>query len=254
MTFSTKLSVVFLVASIIWTGATNLLCSDLFPQTSLSVIALSKDWLFAILAALTIKLVLSTEEMRQKDTERTLMDRALRDPLTELLNRRAFDSHLTAAVERAKRSGSRLSIAFIDLDGFKKANDRFGHAFGDAVLRAVAERLCQLLRSADIVARLGGDEFGLIIESDDGDGTEKLVERLLAAFQHPLDVEGVVYSVSLSIGTARFPDQGNEAYSLLRAADTAMYREKAKQLPQPVGAGEGGGLSLQILSLACPHE
>lgn len=234
MAFSTKLSAVFLVISILWTGMTNLLCPDLFPQTSLSVVSFLRDLLFGVLAALIIKTALSAEERRQKDKERVLADCALRDPLTGLLNRRAFDSHLAAAVERAKRSDSRLSVAFIDLDGFKKANDRFGHAFGDAVLRAVAERLRQLLRSADIVARLGGDEFGFIIESDNDGGIEKLVERLLTAFRQPLNVEDFVYPVSLSIGIARFPDYGNEADCLLQAADAAMYREKAKRLPRPV--------------------
>lgn len=234
MAFSTKLSAVFLVISILWTGMTNLLCPDLFPQTSLSVVNFLRDLLFGVLAALAIKTALSAEERRQKDKERMLADCALRDPLTGLLNRRAFDSHLAAAVERAKRSDSRLSVAFIDLDGFKRANDRFGHAFGDAVLRAVAERLRQLLRSADIVARLGGDEFGFIIESDNDGGIEKLVERLFAAFRRPLNVESVAYPVSLSIGIARFPDHCHEADCLLRAADAAMYREKAKRLPRSV--------------------
>lgn len=225
MCHSTKISVIFLLVSVAWIGLTDPLCAALFPL-AFPMISLFKGWMFAVATALALKLVLSAEEWRRSEAEARLKDSAIRDPLTNLLNRRAFDSHLEAAVERVRRSGSGLGVAFIDLDNFKVANDTFGHAFGDEVLRAVANRLRCLLRSADVAARLGGDEFAVVVEPDNGDSIEKLVHRLLAAFQEPIDIDGFAYAITLSVGVAHFPDHGDRAEKLLRSADMAMYRVK----------------------------
>lgn len=103
MCHSTKISVTFLLVSIAWIGMTDPLCAALFPE-AFPTISLFKGWFFASAAALAIKLELSAEEWRRAEAEATLKDSAIRDPLTGLLNRRAFDSHLEAAVERARRS------------------------------------------------------------------------------------------------------------------------------------------------------
>ncbi len=225
MNHSTKISVTFLLVSLAWIGMTDPLCAALFPE-AFPTISLFKGWFFASAAALAIKLELSAEEWRRAKAEARLKDSAIRDSLTGLLNRRAFESHLEAAVERARRSGGRLGVAFIDLDNFKAANDMFGHAFGDAVLQAVATRLRGLLRSADVAARLGGDEFAVVVEPDNGDSVEKLVHRLHAAFREPVNIKGFFYPITLSIGIAHYPDHGDLAEQLLRSADMAMYRVK----------------------------
>ncbi len=238
MRHSTRISVTFLLVSLTWIGLTDPLCAALFPQ-AFPTISLFKGWFFATAAALAIKLELSAEEWRRGEAEARLKDQAVRDPLTGLLNRRAFHSHLEAAVERARRVGGRLGVAFIDLDAFKAANDSFGHAFGDAVLRAVATRLRGLLRSADVAARLGGDEFAVVAEPNNGDSIERLAGRLLAAFHEPIDVEGFSHSITLSVGIAHFPDHGERAEQLLRAADVAMYKAKGKGRNGFAIAGDG---------------
>ncbi|GEO80493.1 GGDEF domain-containing protein [Pararhodospirillum oryzae] len=230
MSCSSKISLVFLVGSLMWIGVTDLLCAGLFAS-GFFPIDLFIDGVYVSGVALALKLVLSVEERRRRRVEEILSDAVLRDPLTGLLNRRAFDTHFEAALERARRAGKRLGVAFIDLNDFKIANDTHGHAFGDAVLQGVAARLGQLLRRADLVARLGGDEFAVVVESDTDHGLEDLAQRLLAGFHDPLEIDGRAHRVSISVGTARFPDHGDQADTLLRSADMAMYQEKRRGRP-----------------------
>lgn len=227
MSFSTKISILFLLVPGFGMTIAEPLCAMVFPQGSMGI--LFRGWIFVAITALTVKLALAAEERRHREVEARLARAAIRDPLTSLLNRGAFDSHVEAALERARRSGSRFGIAFLDLDGFKVANDRFGHAFGDAVLIGVAERLRDLVRKADIVARLGGDEFAVLIEPAAGGDMDGFVRRLERAFQTPLNIEGMAYPVALSAGTACFPGHGEGRQALLKAADAAMYREKRQK-------------------------
>jgi len=147
-----------------------------------------------------------------------------RDPLTGLLNRGAFSAALDNRVAAARANGSVFTLAFIDLDGFKRINDRYGHATGDVVLQAVASRLAATARERDVIARLGGDEFVILLDGD-GDG-RAAVCRLDAALLPPHVLGTLTVSVGASIGRALFPADADDATGLLQAADLAMYSDK----------------------------
>jgi len=144
------------------------------------------------------------------------------DPLTGLSNRRGFAERLAAAFA----AGERFALLALDLDRFKPVNDAFGHAVGDALLRLAARRLRAAVRAGDAVARLGGDEFAVILRGDAG--AEALAARLAEMLGRPFLVEGHACNVGASLGLAVAPDDGDDAESLLRAADLALYRAKAE--------------------------
>jgi diguanylate cyclase (GGDEF)-like protein len=157
-----------------------------------------------------------------------LNHRSLHDPLTGLPNRALLAELLTEALARAKRSRRRLAVMFLDLDGFKGVNDRFGHHVGDQLLVAVAARLTGALRPGDTLARLGGDEFVAVCEDlSEGSRAADVAHRLLAAMATPFAVHGQQVELSTSIGIAlsdrRSPPTAGE---LLTAADEAMYQAK----------------------------
>ena len=167
------------------------------------------------------------------------------DRLTGLPNRALAQDRLQQALRKARRSGHPLAVLFLDLDRFKPVNDTFGHAVGDRLLQAVAQRLSDGLRSSDTVARLGGDEFLLILEDVAGaEAAGQLADNLLAALQEPFRIDGHDLQIGASIGIALYPDDGEDAAHLARSADTAMYQAKeagrnryafhARQ-PQPAG-------------------
>lgn len=158
-----------------------------------------------------------------------LISAALTDPLTGLPNRRLFVDRTAHALARRERTHARVAVLFLDLDRFKLVNDGLGHAAGDAVLRAVGERLRTSLRASDTVARLGGDEFGILVDEVDGvDEGRRTAQRVFDALAAALPIDGRTVSIRASIGLA--VDRGDETSSadeLLRDADTAMYRAKA---------------------------
>lgn len=166
-------------------------------------------------------------EDRVAERTRQLRHLAHHDPLTELPNRRQLFSHLNNTVARAKGAGQPIGVLFVDLDNFKTINDSLGHAFGDAVLRSVAERLRSLMSSGDFIARFGGDEFTLVwADETSANSIETRVARLVAEFQKPLVVGQRDLLVSTSVGVALCPDHAQDAESLLRAADAALFRAK----------------------------
>jgi diguanylate cyclase (GGDEF)-like protein len=152
---------------------------------------------------------------------------ARHDALTSLPNRTLFLDRVEQAVRRSQRSGAALAVLFLDLDGFKGVNDRFGHAEGDELLKIVAARLVGCVRAVDSVARLGGDEFAVLLEGvEDVSELDVLCQRLLAALRREIRVVGHEVVVGASIGVALgAPD--DDAAGLLRNADMAMYRAKA---------------------------
>ena len=158
-----------------------------------------------------------------------LISAALTDPLTGLPNRRLFVDRIAHALARRERTHARVAVLFLDLDRFKLVNDGLGHAAGDAVLRAVGERLRSTRRASDTVARLGGDEFGILVDEVDGvDEAGRVAQVVFEALSSALPFDGRTVSVRASIGLAL--DRGSETSSadeLLRDADTAMYRAKA---------------------------
>ena len=152
------------------------------------------------------------------------------DALTGLPNRMMAFERLNVEISRAKRSGQRLAVMFIDLDNFKDVNDSLGHAAGDQLLIAVGARVQACLREADSAARLGGDEF-LVLVPDIGNETdvERIAERLLQAVSEPHLLRGRKVVAKCSIGIAVYPDNGETVEALMANVDNAMYQAKANQ-------------------------
>ncbi|MCY1137129.1 sensor domain-containing diguanylate cyclase [Actinoplanes sp. Pm04-4] len=165
-------------------------------------------------------------EARLREREQELHHLAFHDPLTGLANRLLFYDRLTHAVATRGRTGGRLAVLFIDLDGFKEVNDRLGHNAGDLVLRTVGDRLRTSLRAADTVARFGGDEFAVILEDIESPADARsAAERVIAGVRAPIDVNGEEARVSASIGIA-VSDRDSTADDLVGQADAAMYAAK----------------------------
>jgi diguanylate cyclase (GGDEF)-like protein len=175
--------------------------------------------------------------MRQRlERERDSMRRsALRDPLTGVLNRRGLDERLGYEIARHARERRRLAVVAIDLDGFKRVNDRFGHAAGDDLLRDVAGALSDAVREQDTVARLGGDEFCVLAPETGRGGAGHLARKIEAAIAR--SATGLDH-VSGSVGTAIYPDDGRDALSVLESADDAQIEAKrrSKATPQRAAA------------------
>ena len=166
--------------------------------------------------------------------EHELRDRALKDPLTGLANRTLFEDRLSRAFERSKRRAiaegemPRLALAYVDLDGFKETNDRFGHLAGDALLCEVASRLRAGLRTLDTVARLGGDEFALILpDIGSEENARHLIDKLLDSLRSPFVYGGYTLVVSVSVGVSIHPADTDSTDGLAARADKAMYAAKA---------------------------
>jgi diguanylate cyclase (GGDEF)-like protein len=165
----------------------------------------------------------------RKELEAQLVHRSLHDPLTGLPNRILYLDRLRHALERGHREHTATCVLLIDLDGFKGINDAYGHATGDAVLVAFAERLRSVLRASDTAARLGGDEFSIVCENTDRPDAEVLAERLRRAVQEPLELDGVTVPFGMSIGIGTAPggtDPEDVLEKVVRQADDAMYAAK----------------------------
>ena len=166
-------------------------------------------------------------------TERKLYERRIEqqanyDTLTGLANRSLLNDRLSQAIRSAHSFSTRLAVVFVDLDRFKYINDSLGHHVGDELLRAMAERLKATVRDSDTVARLGGDEFVLVINGHDPESVATLVERMLADIAQLWTIPQGDFNVTCSIGVALYPDDGTTADTLLKHADSAMYRAKEK--------------------------
>jgi diguanylate cyclase (GGDEF)-like protein/PAS domain S-box-containing protein len=164
-----------------------------------------------------------TSELAEEDR---LRFRALHDPLTGLPNRDLLNEGLRRALARAARGGTKVAVMFLDLDGFKDVNDRMGHAVGDELLRALAQRLESSARGGDIVARLGGDEFVIVVEDVRNDEqAEASVVRFLGEVRRPVVLAGakVILDASVGLVVAGLGDTPDE---ILRRADSAMYEAK----------------------------
>jgi diguanylate cyclase (GGDEF)-like protein len=162
----------------------------------------------------------------QKLAEERLLRMAHSDALTNLPNRRLFYDSLTRTLEHAREHHWIVGVLFVDLDRFKVVNDTLGHATGDELLRQVAERLTDCVRIRDLVGRLGGDEFGVLLLLDDPNEACAAAEKILHALVEPFTLEGREAFVSASIGITIYPTDATDPDTLLRYADTAMYRAK----------------------------
>ncbi len=230
---------------------------DLGVRSSLSVLIDGKDRAFGVIDVHSIEAgrfaphdshfvqgaanVLANAIDRRRADE-SLRHRLLHDALTGLPNRELFMETLERTIERAEHSGRKIGVLFLDLDHFKLINDSLGHHAGDEVLRLIAPRLSESLRPPDTIARFGGDEFAILI-ADLVDEEEALVvaERVIQALEKPVIIDGSDHLVTASVGVAMFmpgDEKKVNAESLIRDADTAMYRAKEGGRARPEVFGE----------------
>lgn len=168
-----------------------------------------------------------TDISRLKEHEAELERIAHYDVLTGAPNRRLLADRLGQAIPRARRNGKPLAVCYLDLDGFKRINDQYGHEAGDRLLIKITQRLQAILREEDTLARMGGDEFVLLLtDLPSAQECHLVLDRALEAIGRPVLIDGVEVSVSASIGAAMSPPEGLDGDILLRHADQAMYRAK----------------------------
>ncbi len=165
----------------------------------------------------------------RKEAQDHLEHAAHHDALTGLPNRRLFDARLDQAVERARGQAALLAVLFLDLDGFKGVNDTWGHAMGDRVLQAVAQRLRAQVRDTDTVARLGGDEFLILLPHLTAEREARgVAEALRGAVSEIVVIEGQTMHLGASIGIGLYPTAASDPAALVRRADEALYHVKAR--------------------------
>ncbi|MBU6497563.1 MAG: EAL domain-containing protein [Rhodospirillales bacterium] len=169
-----------------------------------------------------------TDVTDRKLAEARIRHLAEHDSLTGLPNRLLLNEHLTAAVDQAARNGTAFALLCLDLDGFKNVNDTLGHDAGDLLLVRFAQWLRMVVRPTDLIARIGGDEFVILqIGEDQPDAARHLAQRVLDTSAEPMNVDGYRINMATSIGVATYPKDGLDGRTLMRNADTALYRAKA---------------------------
>ncbi len=170
------------------------------------------------------------ETARRIVAEREARNLAYQDPLTGLANRRQFEEALAVAVGSMPPGGSLHAVLMLDLNGFKRVNDTYGHGAGDALLIVVGQRLSRAVRDGDLVARLGGDEFAVIARNLAGiDTVGAVAARIIGELAQPVIVDGIRHDIGAGIGIALMPSDGQTETEVLRKADLALYRAKAER-------------------------
>ena len=201
-----------------WRGeATGLrLDGNLFPQ-EISLTAISAESMVCVVRDIT----------ERTYAEEQIKHLAYHDALTNLPNRLLFKDRLTVALSHANREQSRLAVLFLDLDRFKVINDSLGHNIGDQLLQAVSARIQACVRESDTVARLGGDEFTVLLaHMQRSDDAAPVAQKIIEAMRYPFHIEGREFFSTTSIGISLFPEDGTDAETLIKNADTAMYQAK----------------------------
>jgi diguanylate cyclase (GGDEF)-like protein len=159
-------------------------------------------------------------------TEEKLHYAATHDPLTSVINRRAFLESGDKQLKLAKRHKRDLSILYIDFDGFKEVNDKYGHDTGDRLLINICKRIEGVIRASDIFARVGGDEFVILLPETDYKNAKKLVERIHESLDTPFILDGKEIKMVMSIGISTFPEDSESINRLVKIADERMYKNK----------------------------
>ena len=158
---------------------------------------------------------------------KVLESRALYDPLTGLANRRLLTDRMSMALVHARRNKSAMAVVYLDLDGFKQINDTLGHGAGDVLLKMAASRLVATVREGDTVARLGGDEFMIALWQVSGtDDAATVALKVIEAVSQPYGIEGRTVSITTSAGVSIYPLNGEDADTLMKSADLALYEAK----------------------------
>ncbi len=208
----------------------------------LSQMQASADELQAAVVLRTAELAAANLSLCER--EQDLQHAAFHDPLTELPNRRYLIDRVEAALADAQRRAESVALMLIDLDHFKPINDTYGHDAGDLMLRTLAQRLRQHVRSHDMVARLGGDEFAVLIGGPEAEQhAREIAERLLAELAQPVLYGAARLVVTISIGVALYPRHGEQFASLYKAADGTLYQVKARGRSGFALCGADGELS-----------
>ncbi|HEX4782265.1 MAG TPA: EAL domain-containing protein [Usitatibacter sp.] len=163
----------------------------------------------------------------RKVIQQRIQHLAYHDNLTGLPNRGLLQDRLARSIARAERAGKKVAVLFIDLDNFKNINDTLGHDVGDELLRQVSRRLADCVRLEDTIARQGGDEFIVLLDNlDDGRNSSIVAQKILNQLRLPLVLGGTEQHVSGSVGIAVYPEDGRDAQTLMKNADTAMFHGK----------------------------
>jgi diguanylate cyclase (GGDEF)-like protein len=188
-------------------------------------------WIVTYVAIVGLMLIfdsINARLKRERDAERSRFEYlASHDPLTQLANRHVFDDRLRIAVARARRRQHSVALFFIDLNGFKPINDKYGHEMGDRVLQVIAARLQTHFRNVDTVARLGGDEFAILIEDlQDDKRVPQLAQKIVNLLGDPIESLPPEIRLGGSIGVALCPQHAQDEEKLVQYADTAMYQAK----------------------------
>lgn len=219
---------------ILWARLSN----QLMQKQAAEYLSTARTELESEVKARTQELQESHEHLQQQMKEKMIIEEKLKkqanfDALTGLPNRSLAKDRLSQTLAKAKRQSLQPSVVFIDLDNFKYVNDTFGHAAGDELLKEAAARLLSCIRESDTVARLGGDEFLLILDDINNTSSNPreldltlVGERIIKEYSKPFILEGQEVNISPSIGFAVFPKDGEDDATLMRNADTAMYRSK----------------------------
>jgi diguanylate cyclase (GGDEF)-like protein/PAS domain S-box-containing protein len=176
-----------------------------------------------------VRIGVGHEVTELRRAERELEHRANHDELTGLVNRHSLQVELQAAIDRAVDEGRGLAVLYIDLDGFKRVNDRGGHMVGDHLLRELAARMQRAVRQNDLVARVGGDEFVVLLpDCRDVQAAQEVADSLRARITAPCRLQEGLFQLDASVGVATFPADGADAETLLAHADSMMYATKKK--------------------------
>jgi two-component system, cell cycle response regulator len=162
-----------------------------------------------------------------QDSNQKLKSMALHDALTGLPNRQLLLDRIPLAIAHARRNKSTMALMYLDLDGFKQVNDTLGHDVGDSLLSMVAARLVAAVRQEDTVARMGGDEFVIACWGlGKTDGAERVAAKIIKAVSRPYNIQGHSVNISASVGVSVYPTHGDDAQTLMKSADLALYDAK----------------------------
>jgi diguanylate cyclase (GGDEF)-like protein/PAS domain S-box-containing protein len=173
------------------------------------------------------QILLSCREITErKRYDEQLQALAYRDPLTNVANRRLLLERMGEVLQHATQSSGAFAVLYLDLDKFKPINDAYGHALGDRLLIALAERIDTLIRPIDLLARIGGDEFVVLLRDVTATQAEDAAKRLCDSLQQPWLFDGISLRTTSSIGIALYPEHGDSVHALLRHADQALYSAK----------------------------
>ncbi len=201
-------------------AATGLVVARRFQAAHRTMYALLKQ-------AQTTNAALEQEIESRRELEAELQRQATTDPLTGLHNRRSFDRHFQRELNRARRNGTPLSLAVLDMDHFKKVNDSHGHNVGDEVLRAIAGLLKEEVREPDVCGRLGGEEFVVLLTDADKDAALAVAERLRQRIAGtPVQASGLTLALTVTVGVAELLPWEDDLAALTQRADEALYAGK----------------------------